>query len=219
MALIQQTVISRLQPGRFEEFLSLSGQAAKVYERLGASNTRVTLAGAAGESAGTTVFSSEHASMEAFGAFAEKMATDDEMQSILARLRSADSPVTIEQISLASELPTGRKTKAGKGTVIEVHASRATPGRIEDALALGIRCCDFVEANGATNARLFQLGYAGLGVDTMVTSWEYANQKAWGKGVDAWASKDEGMAIGLEAASASTPSTHIYSAVYTEIPV
>ena len=53
MATIQQSIISRVQPGRFDDFLALNGEAVKLHERLGVPGARVFLAGAAGESAGT----------------------------------------------------------------------------------------------------------------------------------------------------------------------
>ena len=155
MATIQQSIISRVQPGRFDDFLSLNGEAVKLHERLGVPGARVFLAGAAGESAGTVIFATEHPSMAAYAAYGEAVAADGEMQALLARLRSKDSPVVIEQQTLATEIPLGRTPNPTRGTVVEVHASRATPGRLEDVMAMGRRVCDFVESNGATNARSF----------------------------------------------------------------
>ncbi len=219
MPTIQQSIISRVQPGRFEDFLSLNGEAVKLHERLGVPGARVFLAGAAGESSGTVIFATEHPSMAAYAAYAEAVATDGEMQSLLARLRSKDSPVVIEQQSLAAEIPLERTPNPTRGTVVEVHASRAAPGRLEDVMALGRRVCDFVESIGATNARSFQLSLAGLGTGTLLTSWEYPTLRAWGEASDAWVTEAEGQSIAIESAGAGSPVTHVFSAVYSEIRV
>jgi len=219
MATIQQSIISRVQPGRFEDFLSLNGEAVKLHERLGVPGARVFLAGAAGESAGTVIFSTEHPSMAAYAAYGEAVAVDGEMQALLARLRSKDSPIVIEQQSLATEIPLGRTPNPTRGTVVEVHASRAVPGRLEDVIAMGRRVCDFVESNGATNARSFQLSHAGLGTGTLLTSWEFPSLGAWGKAGDAWVTDAEGQSIAMESAGTASPVAHLFSAVYSELPI
>ena len=157
--------------------------------------------------------------MGAYADYAEAVAADSEMQALLARLRSKDSPVVIEQQTLAAEIPLGRTTNPTRGSVVEVHASRATPGRLEDVMAMGRRVCDFVEANGATNARSFQLTHAGLGTGTLLTSWEFPNLRAWGKAADAWESEAEGQNIAIESAGAASPVAHVFSAVYSAIPI
>jgi len=86
-------------------------------------------------------------------------------------------------------------------------------------MALGRRVCNFVEAHGATNARSFQLGHAGLGTGTLLTSWEFPTLRAWGKGADAWETEAEGRSIALESFGTDTPVAHVFSAVYSEIPV
>lgn len=60
---VVQSVTSRVQPGRFEDFLSLSLEVTKLYERLGVDSARVLMSGIAGEASGTCVFSSEHENM------------------------------------------------------------------------------------------------------------------------------------------------------------
>jgi len=219
MAIIQQSIISRVQPGRFDDFLAMNGEVVKLHERLGVPGARVFHAGAAGESAGTVIFATEHPSMEAYGEFVDAVGTDEEMQALLARLRAKDSPIVIEQHTLATEIPLGRTPNPIRGTVVEVHASRAVPGRLEDVMAMGRRVCDFVEANGATNARSFQLSHAGLGTDTLLTSWEFPSLRAWGKAADAWTTDAEGQSIAMESSGAGSPVAHVFSAVYSEIPV
>lgn len=144
---------------------------------------------------------------------------DSEMQSVLGRLRAPDSPVTIETQTLAVELPLGRTPRSGRGSIVEAHISRITPGRVEAGLELGRRVCDFVEANGAVNARSFQLAYAGSGSGLVLSSWEFDSMQAWGKLADAFGNDPEGQAIALASAGADSSATLVFSGVYNEIPL
>ncbi len=76
-----------------------------------------------------------------------------------------------------------------------------------------------VEANGATNARSFQLSLAGLGTGTLLTSWELPTLRAWGEAGDAWLTEAEGQSIGIESTGAASPVAHVFVTVYSEIPV
>ena len=213
-----QSIIGRIQPGRFDEYLELNRQAIKIHERLGVS-ARVFLAGPAGEASGLSSFSTEHANMDDYGRYADEVATDGELQSLVMHLRSEKTPVVIEQQSLASELPLGRTPKAGRGPVVEVHVSRPTPGRMEEVLSMGKRVCDFVEAHGALNARSFQLGYAGIGSGSLLSMWEFENLRAWGKASDAWNNDPEGQEIAMSTVAANPSTTLVFSGVYMEVPL
>ena len=79
--------------------------------------------------------------------------------------------------SMGMEMAIGRNPKAGHGRILEAHTSHVTPGRIEDVMADSKEACDFVEANGAVNARLLQLTYAGMASGLTVLTWEV---ETWG---------------------------------------
>jgi hypothetical protein len=217
MAVIQSS-IARVNPGRFDDFLEMSREAIKLHERLGV-DARLLIATVAGEATGLTVFSTEHANLDEYGEYAESAAADSELQSLVTRSRGADSPVSNEQVSLASELPLGRTPRAGRGSVVEIHVTRPTPGRMEEVVALATRVCDFVEANGASNARTFQLGYAGSGTGMLMSSWEYETVRAWTGAADAWNSDPEGQEIAASSLVADPSSTLVFSGVYSEIPI
>lgn len=216
---VLSSVVGRIQPGRYEEFLSQSLEVSKLYERHGAGNPRVLQAVNAGEASNAWTFSAEFENAEAYGTFLEEVMADLEMQNILTRLRSADSPVVIEQQSLASEIPLERKQKQGRGDVVEVHVSRVTPGRFEEGLKTATAACNFAERHGARSARLFQLSYAGIGSGLLMLSWEFQSLRAMGKGMDAWGTDPKAQAISATMYAETPPSTLVFSGVYLTIPV
>lgn len=218
MAVIQSS-ISRVKPGRFEDVLSMTLELSKVNERLGVTSGRLMTATLAGESSGLSVYSAEFDDIEAYAEYGEAAGQDQEMQALYARATSADSPVVIEQQSLANEIPLGRTPRPGRGSVVEIHVSRPTPGRLETALAMARRVCDFVEANGATNARVFQLGYAGAGSGLTMSSWEFESVRAWGRFSRAWQDDPEGQAIAASVTDANPATTLVFSGLYNEVPL
>jgi hypothetical protein len=216
---VLSSVTGRVQPGRYEEFLSQGLEVSKLYERHGAQNVRLMQAVSAGEASNTWSFSAEFENGESHGTFLEEITADLEMQHVLARLRSPDSPSIIEQQTLATEVPLDRKPKAGRGDVVEIHVSRVTPGRLEDARKMAKAACSFAERHGARNARLFQLGYAGLGSGLFLVSWEFTSLRAQGKSMDAWGTDPKGQAIAANTFEAQPSSTLIFSGLYMTIPV
>lgn len=216
---VLSSVTGRVQPGRYEEFLSQGLEVSKLYERHGAQNVRLMQAVSAGEASNTWSFSAEFENGEAWGTFIEEISADLEMQHVLARLRSPDSPSVIEQQTLATEVPLDRKKKMGHGDVVEIHVSRVTPGRLEQAMKTVTAACTFAERHGARNARLFQLGYAGTGSGLFMVSWEFATLRAMGKAGDAWSTDPKAQAIAATIFDAQPSSTLVYSGLYMTIPV
>ena len=219
MATIQQSIISRVQPGRFDDFLSLNGEAVKLHERLGVPGARVFMAGPAGESTGTVIFATEHPSMAAYAAYGEAVAVDGEMQSLLARLRSKDSPNVIEQQSLAAEIPLGRTSNPTRGTVVEVHASRALPARLgrcpgtgaQGVRFRGVHRCDQRPKLPAEPRR------SGRGARCSLRGSSPA-LRAWVRPPTHGRPRLKDRALPSSAA-ATSPVTHVFSAVYSELPV
>jgi ribose 5-phosphate isomerase A len=58
------------------------------------------------------------------------------------------------------QAPDGREVA---GSLLKADNCLGNPGRMEEVISQSVDVCDFVEANGAVNARLIQLTYAGLG--------------------------------------------------------
>ncbi len=177
------------------------------------------MAGTAGEASSTFAFSLQFDSNEAYGAFADMAAEDQDLQALIDRLDRDDSAVVMEAQSLAAEIPLDRAVKRGRGSVAQAYISRAAPGRFEAALDLARQAFDFVEANGAVNARLYTLVGAGSMTDALVGSWEFENMRTLGRANDAYLSDPSGQALMQIMTGADCPVTTISSGIYTDIPI
>jgi hypothetical protein len=217
---VLNSVIGRVKPGRLDDLLAMSLEATKLMERLGAQHPRLAAAVAAGEAGGDTfTFSTEHENGEAWGEFSDRLAADAEFQAFVGRSRDANSPSTIEQISLSYEIPL-RQCNPERGNVIEVHVSRPIAGRFQQGLDEASRVLELVEQRGATNARLFELGYAGMGSGLMALSWEFATMKAHGRLADQWTSDPEMAEIAMNARFGTAPATtSVWDGLYQVIPL
>ena len=217
---VRNSVIGRVKPGRLDDVLAMSLEATKLMQRLGARHPRLAAAVAAGEAGGDSFsFTTEHESGEAWGEFSDRLAADSEFQAFIGRSRDADSPSTIEQISLSYEIPL-RQCNPERGDVIEVHVSRPIPGRFQQGLEEAGRVLELVEQRGATNARLFQLGYAGMGSGLMTLSWEFATMRDHGRLADQWTSDQEMAEVAMNARFGAAPTTTpVWDGLYQVVPL
>jgi hypothetical protein len=199
--------------------VAASTEARKLLERRGVSECRLAMAATAGEASGTFAFSLQFDNNEAYGTFADKAAEDQDLQALVDRLDREDSPVVTETQSLAVEIPLDRAIKAGRGAVAQAYISKAVPGRFEAALDLAGQAFDFVEANGAVNARLYTLLGAGSMTDALVGTWEFENMRAMGRANDAYLSEPGGQALMQIMTSSDCPVTTISSGIYMDIPI
>lgn len=218
MTVIYSTV-SRGRPGRRHDAVAAAAVGKKLVEREGAKDCRLSMATTAGEASGTFVFTMQFDSNESYGAFADETAGDPELMALTDRLDHEDSPVLIEAHSLGVEIPLDRPLKAGRGSIIQAYLSRPLPGRFEDALDLASRAFDFVEANGAVNARLFTLLSAGSMTNALVASWELESMQALGRVGDAYVSDPAGQALMQAMVGSECPVATIANNIYAEIPI
>ena len=116
------------------------------------------------------------------------------------------------------EVPIGRTPKPGTGNILEAHTSRVNPGRMEEVISQSAEVCEFVEANGAVNARLIQLTYAGLGSGLTILTWELENMQAHARLGLAWFGK-AGLALQAKTTTANPASVQIASGLWNEIPL
>jgi hypothetical protein len=216
---VVQTTVSRAKPGRSHDIPALALEAAKLFERHGAGESRLLVAGLAGEATGTYVFTTEFANAEAWGACSDGLNADQETQALLDRVNSETSPIVIENMSLGIDIPLGRTAASGRGRIIEAHVSRALPGRFEAALELANVAFDFLESHGAVGCRLMQLNDAGVLSECLVASWEFESARAAGKLADAYFSDLAAQPVMQLMTGAGTPITTITSGMYTEIPL
>ena len=211
------TVIGSVRDGDVEGAVGVGAEAAKLIGRHGG-EVNFFLSSAAGEQVNTTVFSIEYDTPDAFGQAFDAMGEDAEIQAFQVRLNRATSPIATISTSMGVEVPLGRTPKPGKGGVLSVHTSRVHPGRMEDALSQAVDACEFVEANGAVNARLLQLTYAGLATGMFAFIWEAENMRAHAR-VGAAFISEAGAELVASLNAANTPIAPVSDALYTRIPL
>ena len=210
------STIGKVKDGQFEGAVAIAGEAAKLVGRHGG-DVRFFVVGA-GDEANTTVFSIEYESPEAMGRAFDKLGEDADLQAFMTRVNGPKSPSVITAQSIGMELPLGRTPKAGKGRILEVHTARPNPGRMEQIITEAAEVCEFVEANGAVNARLLQLTYAGMASGMTAFSWELENMTAHARMASAWFS-DAGVALQAKMMTTDPASVPVASALYNEIPL
>jgi hypothetical protein len=211
--------VSQPKPGRQNDAVGMGVEAGKLLTRHGADECRLLLAGPAGEASGTHVFIAQFQSWEAYGACADELEQDHELEVLMDRLTREDSPLTFLSQAIGVELALDRQSAAGRGHVVEVYISRVLPGRFEAALELASDVFDYVEARGAVNAQLATQTLAGSMTDTLVASWELPNNRTLGKLGDSYMTEPDGQAIMARLSGAEAPITTIASGVYTDIPI
>ena len=167
---VNNTVISQVKDGRIEEAVGVGMEAAKLVGRHGG-EVRAFLSTAAGEQVDTILFTMEYESPEELGRAMDALAADSELQAFVARISAPGSASVITSQSMGMELPI-RTPKAGRGNILEVHTSKVHPGRLEEFLSDAVEVCEFAESNGAVNARVIQLTYAGLASGMVAFCWE-----------------------------------------------
>lgn len=217
MTIVHSTV-TRSKPGRLHEAIAGAVEATKLFERLGAPDSRLLMAQIAGEQSGSGVFVTEFASGEQWGAFQDALYADPELLALAERYNAGDSPVVMESTSVGSVVDLGRSGSTATGAVVQSYISRPTPGAAAAMIDLTNAAFDFLEANGATNCRMMSLDSSGAMSGCMVASWELPSLKALGQLTDAWLSP-AGRKIGERAGAADSGSTVVSSGIYVEVPL
>ena len=210
---------SVVHPGRLQDAVALAGHAGKLLERHGASDARLLTAVQAGEATGTLVLNAEYADGEAYGASADALTGDAELQRLMDEVRSPQSPITMMGQMLTSTVPLDRTGNPQRGSYVEVHISQLTPGRMEDMLDASRRAADYVESRGATNAQLATTFLAGSSSNRFVFSFEVPSLKAFGKLADSWTSEPEGLALYTSFLGADPADVEVFSGLYAVVPL
>ena len=214
---VSHVTIARVQAGQLEAATGMAGEAAKLIGRHGG-DVRFFLAGAAGEDVNTTAFSIEYGSSEELGRAFDELGSDMELQAFTTRVNAPDSPSELRSQMMMMEVPIRQTSRPGRGSILEIHTTRVTPGRLEEALGESVEVCDFVESAGALNARLIMATYAGLASGLYSLVWEHENMRAQVRVAEAWSSP-KGLEIQARSLSASPSSTRVSSALYNEVPL
>jgi hypothetical protein len=198
--------------------VALAGRAAKLLERHGAAGARVLSAMNAGEATGTLVLTTEYADTESYGAAADGMVGDAELQQLVEEARGPGSPVTIATQHLMSQVDLDRSGSADRGSYVEVHVSRLMPGRMEAVLEATRRAADYVEARGATNAQLWTMFVAGTASNQLAFTFELPSLRAWGALTDSWTTDPEGLALYTAFLGPDPSDVEIFSGLYVVVP-
>lgn len=214
---VMSVTITRPKPGRTRDAIALGVQAANLLSRIGSGECRLLVAEAAGEAAGTQVFTIEFDTNEAYGVFSDKASVDPQIEALVDRLNAEDSPAVTEFQGLINEIPVGNL--GGRGRVIQSYVSRPKPGQLEAAIDLTRRAFDFLGMHGAVCARLYQQTIAGSQSDTLVATWEFDSMQALGKAGDAFMTDPAGIALAQTVAQADAPIVLVNSGIYREVPL
>lgn len=210
------STIGRVRDGQMEAAIAIAGEAATLVGRHGG-DVRFFLAGAGGD-INSTLFSIDYDSPEAMGQAFDALATDADLPALMARLNAAGSPSEITAQIIGMELPVTQTQNPGKGSILEVHTGKIDPSRIEEAISQDAEVCAFVEANGAVNARLLQLTYAGPASGMTAFTWELENMQAHARLASAWFSP-AGLALQATMTSGDPANVPVSSALYNEVPL
>ena len=213
---VMYTTVAQVKTGQMEAAIGLAAESAAIMRRHGA-DVRLFLSAAAGEQIDTTLMSLEFESPDAMAEAFDSVGEDTEQQAFMARLHSPDAPTVMTNQAMSMVLPI-RAPAEGQGGLLEVHTNTVHPGRFEDYVAQSLEVCDFVEANGAVNARVIQLTYAGMASGMSAITWEVENWRAQAGLGAAWMS-DAGIALQEKANGANAPSASLSSAIYMSIPI
>jgi hypothetical protein len=192
-------------------------EGMKLFERHGATHTRLLWATTAGELSSSYVLSNEFANAEDYGSFIDALYRDGEYEALMARIDAPDSPVTIESRSLTADVPLDRQGPTPHGGVIEVYLSRLVPGRFEACRRLAADLFDFLEAHGASNCRLGQLSHAGVSTRALVASWEFQTMKERGAATDAVGTNPAGQRIMELITGSDSPVVPSWSGLYRDV--
>jgi len=126
----------RPRPGRYDDAVGLIAEGAKLAERHGARNVRLTQAATAGPSTGVLVLTCEFENLAGYGVYLEDTMTDVEAQTHNHRIRETEAPFIYESTAVLTEIDLGREAaKGGRGRVLgaasadHCRVAGATPWR------------------------------------------------------------------------------------------
>jgi hypothetical protein len=208
----------RPKAGRFDDAIGLLTDGAKLLDRHGARDIRLTHGTLVGNHSGALVVSCEFETFARHGEFIDELATDMDNQTFMHRAREAEAPFTLEGTALLAEIPLDRVAEGGRGKVLQTFRSRVRPGRWDDAVRAATTVFDLCERFGATRCRLYEMGAAGDMTGTHIAVIEHDNMGRYGRVVDALMTDREAQKLLETVRGEKAPVEVIASGVYTEIP-
>jgi hypothetical protein len=210
------TSLARCAPGRRDQFLGMALEGMKLFERHGATHTRMLASLDAGQASDVYALTNEFDSAESYGAFVDELYRDSEFGSLVARITAADSPMTMVSRILETEIPLDRSGPAVRGAIVSANIGRAHPGRFEDSCGLVRDIFGFLEEHGATNCHLLELDAAGARTFELLARWECDSMRTRGKVVDAWTSTPTGRELAARMRAIDGPFTITWGGLYRD---
>jgi hypothetical protein len=131
---IVRTWSVRPKAGRFDDAIGLLTEGAKLLDRHGGREIRLTHGVLVGSHSGALVASCEFETFARHGEFIDELATDVENQAFMHRAREAEAPFTLEGTAVLVEVSLDRTAKGRRGKVLQTFQSRVRPGRWDDAV-------------------------------------------------------------------------------------
>jgi hypothetical protein len=211
------TSLARCPLGQRDQFLGQALEGMKLFERHGATHTRLLAALTAGQASDVYALTNEFDSAEAYGAFVDDLFRDAEFETFMSRITSPDSPLTIISRTLATEVPLMRSGPAHHGAVVAAYIGRPERGRFEDCCELARSVFEFLEGHGASNCHLLEFDSAGARTGELLTRWEFDSMRSRGKALDAWTSDPEGQARAARLRAKDSPITITWSGLYRDV--
>jgi len=99
-----QVGVGRPVPGRFEDAIDQGARFARIWQRLGATGTRLWQLGASGSQSLSLALVTEFAGMAALGAATDQFAADAEAPQIIGQFNGAN-PVAVSTVDLFTLIP------------------------------------------------------------------------------------------------------------------
>jgi hypothetical protein len=213
---ILSTSLARCAPGRRDEFLGLALESMKLFERHGATHTRLLSALTAGQASDVYALTNEFDSAEAYGTFVDDLFRDTEFETFMTRITGLDSPMTVVARNLATEVPLLRQGPSAHGAIVAAYIGRPERGRFEECCDLARDTFAFVEAHGASNCHLLELDSAGSRTGELMFRCEFDSMRDHGRMLDA-TSTAEGQELATRFRTADSPIDITWSGLYRDL--
>jgi len=210
--------VSTVKPDRLEDAIELGRSAGKLMARHRGAG-RLFSAGMAGEQTGSMLFTVQFDSIEQAAAAIDAMMADSEVTEFMNSMARSTSPTVLVSSSMATEIPLAGKLPQGKGSVLEVHVTKPTPGRFDTMIEEATKAGGLLAKAGAANILAFQIGYAGMqsGLTGMAIEWESSKAQLLGSSV--FTTDPVGQELATTMMNGTGGSTLVTSGVYHEIPL
>jgi hypothetical protein len=211
--------LARCSPAKRTQFLGLAVAGMKIFERHGAAPTRMLQPVYAGPQSDLYVLANELAGVEQHGEFVDGLYRDGEFEAFMDRAAAPDSPVTFVSRMLCSEVPLGREGPTDPGVIITAYTRRALPGRFEECCDIFRALYSFLEEEGGSNCRLFEMDLSGPMTGQLLGLWECDSMRTRGKVLKAFASSPAGRAVGARFRSGGSPMSITWSGLYRDLRI